>query len=1134
MASQKGIIFKNKKTRLEESKCSRSLGLDSFSDSVLKFKANATVDAVDEHEENGEEGYSQFDAVDPVSGDKEENFFAKKHTAEDFVKSRDVALSTVVHMRDGSQAELEPFLQQVFGLSPEKYQNFVRKIQKEENPELVLMCTVISAEGLPSKDANGKSDPYCKITILPRSHQNSPQVRQKNIDDWKKTSLVKDVLHTTVRPETLNPIWNEHFELSIKDPKEDLLVIEIWDSDEDQVGVTKIRGLRGLGNFIADLRKGVDDFMGRAFYLLSTIPPKGERKSLDLYSHSAKSKLGSVKVDLRIRGLREGLSQDEAREEHLRLTRAVVDAESRKKGHYCRRWNAQLSQHAHQLLELHAQSCGLNKLQQVGVLLNVLLDYHKSYAVQVATFCDIISHIKQCRHFLPEKALEGRTDKDHPLWVSALFADVHELASYIFDVMKDHLLVFDLKKVSGVRRMESHLMALREMFSFHAFTLKLNEKHKSLAKAMETSIMSAVTKAFTFLNSKSEPLRNDPEDRLRAFKGLVQHWLHQTQRCLKDIVPLFTEIDVDYMSWYFRALDPLLSSEAAWLERYRAASEDSHTMTFELYLAMRELSNLTEHVKDESLRSDLKLRSYHVWFSPMVSNWISLAQTLCRRRIDKAIEIDEVMQITNGASFSSSAVDTKGFLLQVGAFWKNLEWPMAPESYSFAAAIVQHICDCAVYYVGKVYTRVTDEDIYKNGKFHASEKLCIILNNMCHLQQALEGLSESLELDKYYKWLEEQDKMAEQKSDKVAAKAQGLIANLLMSAEEDIGNKISLIVQNVSQKVNIQHFVWAMMSSSKEVPDQDTIAPLLDYLTDNLQTLGDFLLDRALSSILANLWESSITALSSSLLTIPKKQGSKYVQARLHFALQMLREFYYAGGSGLSITDLDTPEYKKLLGDMELTGLPTPKLILRFQTDLFQQCNAGKEKASRGTLTVSVAYLKHRSAVEVTVVAAKNLPGLDKSGLSDPFVEMSLHPRSLFIDKQVKTTTKKQTVDPVYNEEFLLPVSKPETMEVDGAMLLLAVFDYDKMSSNDLCGLCVIPCKRIPKLAGRGSITKPTGPERKNYHLPLFMVQPTLAFRELEARNHAGDSEAQHFFKAFKPYLDELAPSIGRGRLSRK
>ena len=42
------------------------------------------------------------------------------------------------------------------------------------------------------------------------------------------------------------------------------------------------------------------------------------------------------------------------------------------------------------------------------------------------------------------------------------------------------------------------------------------------------------------------------------------------------------------------------------------------------------------------------------------------------------------------------------------------------------------------------------------------------------------------------------------------------------------------------------------------------------------------------------------------------------------------------------------------------------------------------------------------------------------AGLSDPFVEMSLHPYSLFTDKQLKTSTKKQTLDPLYNEEFLL------------------------------------------------------------------------------------------------------------------
>jgi Ca2+-dependent lipid-binding protein len=75
------------------------------------------------------------------------------------------------------------------------------------------MCTIVSGEGLLAKDANGKSDPYCKMTILSRKHQGSQQVRQKNIADWLKTGLVRDALQTTARPETLTPVWNEHFEL---------------------------------------------------------------------------------------------------------------------------------------------------------------------------------------------------------------------------------------------------------------------------------------------------------------------------------------------------------------------------------------------------------------------------------------------------------------------------------------------------------------------------------------------------------------------------------------------------------------------------------------------------------------------------------------------------------------------------------------------------------------------------------------------------------------------------------------------------------------------------------------------------------------------------------------------------------
>ena len=57
-------------------------------------------------------------------------------------------------------------------------------------------------------------------------------------------------------------------------------------------------------------------------------------------------------------------------------------------------------------------------LQLPHSLLNVLLDYHKSYAVQVSTFCDLIAHIKSSRHLLPERVLDGKADRDLPMWVS--------------------------------------------------------------------------------------------------------------------------------------------------------------------------------------------------------------------------------------------------------------------------------------------------------------------------------------------------------------------------------------------------------------------------------------------------------------------------------------------------------------------------------------------------------------------------------------------------------------------------------------------------------------------------------------------------------------------------------------------
>ena len=85
-------------------------------------------------------------------------------------------------------------------------------------------------------------------------------------------------------------------------------------------------------SFLADLKKGEDDFMGRAFYRLQTIPVDGEEKTLALYSHSGKSNYGKVRLSLSIRGLRENTPIEESLMEHKMLVTAMVDYESKKVG----------------------------------------------------------------------------------------------------------------------------------------------------------------------------------------------------------------------------------------------------------------------------------------------------------------------------------------------------------------------------------------------------------------------------------------------------------------------------------------------------------------------------------------------------------------------------------------------------------------------------------------------------------------------------------------------------------------------------------------------------------------------------------------------------------------------------------
>ncbi|XP_020548862.1 synaptotagmin-3 [Sesamum indicum] len=101
----------------------------------------------------------------------------------------------------------------------------------------------------------------------------------------------------------------------------------------------------------------------------------------------------------------------------------------------------------------------------------------------------------------------------------------------------------------------------------------------------------------------------------------------------------------------------------------------------------------------------------------------------------------------------------------------------------------------------------------------------------------------------------------------------------------------------------------------------------------------------------------------------------------------------------------------------------------------------------------TVAIKKPVGILHVKVVRATKLLKMDFLGLSDPYVKLSLSGEKL---PAKKTTIKKKTLNPEWNEEFKLSVKDPQSQ-----MLHINVFDWDKVGSHDRLGTQIFPLKLL-------------------------------------------------------------------------
>nr|GMC50115.1 synaptotagmin-3 isoform X1 [Ipomoea batatas] len=101
----------------------------------------------------------------------------------------------------------------------------------------------------------------------------------------------------------------------------------------------------------------------------------------------------------------------------------------------------------------------------------------------------------------------------------------------------------------------------------------------------------------------------------------------------------------------------------------------------------------------------------------------------------------------------------------------------------------------------------------------------------------------------------------------------------------------------------------------------------------------------------------------------------------------------------------------------------------------------------------SVTIRKPVGILHVKVIRAMKLLKMDLLGLSDPYVKLSLSGDRL---PARKTSIKKKTLNPEWNETFRLAVKDPESQ-----VLHIDVFDWDKVGGHDKLGKQVFPLKKL-------------------------------------------------------------------------
>ncbi|XP_026316773.1 BAI1-associated protein 3 [Hyposmocoma kahamanoa] len=1018
--------------------------------------------------------------------------------------------------------EVIEYARRAFRVAPEVHARALRAAGSERPPTVVLGCTVIEADGLEAKDANGFSDPYCMLGIQPASLPASPRASE---DEGRKHGFrlsfkrrdgrqhrdslgrlpARYIRATSVKPHTLSPKWNETFKFDIDDISTDVLHLDIWDHDDessvlDAVSrLNEVRGVRGLGRFFKQVcqsaRQGSqDDFLGSVNIPLREIPSTGVEAWYKLEARSQRSSVqGRIRLRLWLSAREAGRHDDDNYQQvrqHERLFGVLLAHEvetannsaSEAEGESCTAaWETELCGAAQTLLHQHAVQSDMSALQAAIARFAAACRLNSDAPLDPKYMYKLLTELEKawCTSEITSGSGDacGGASRDEERWLADCFGEYVERALHQLRLHRD---LYPVLHHLSLNKLEFLLRCLSQLSQMKAFW-----RCCPFNKEIRSEIVGALRKG-TAEWYEALCAQDTESERGEDLVNLITLVQIDLQQGLTYYHPLFeTTNNVPYFNVVFTQIDKMVSEDVRqcvdhWVsEGWCGVAEEeiyddlgnaicvvsAKTLPFEVLATVRELVAAAApapppHQSHEPLP---QLLEAYLWFEPLIDRWLAVTKTMALQRVRSAVELDRPVEGEHLVKHSTSSVDTAACLYHMRLVWRAIGG--AEESTGGGSLrLLEAACATALHYADLLHGTLADQGYYENhGQNKTTEEICTIVNNLEYVRRSL------AEYDDEHIINEEN--------------ARQLVRGALGTLDARSARAAAPLAARARPPLRkaVFHLAW----SPDTLPTPQAITPLLEFLDQHLSSLNTWLLPRAFSRALAGCWSAVLKEVSAQADAGGAERPRVY-HHRLREALDLLAEFFHAEGKGLPMSEVHNAEWQRLEQRMQYHQAATEELLELWLADRLAEQARTPMPSPYGSILVRV-YFNHDSLC-VEVLSARDVIPLDPNGLSDPFVVLELLPKRLFPKTHEQTTNvQKKTLNPVWDECFEFTVSL-ESCRSPQAALSLTVWDRDVLTADDFAGEAFVALSRIPGV---------------NSHAPPDPLRPLeLPLMQLHDRSH--------------------------------